>query len=442
MKRIEFIKSSALLAFSGSLLNFQKADTGLTNWAGNLRYHAKQVVYPTTVDELRKAVLEIKQGKALGSKHSFNTVADTTETLISTSKLNKVISLDTVKGLVWAEGGIKYGDLGLWIDQRGYAIHNLASLPHISVAGACATATHGSGGTTGNLSTAVEAIEIMKADGTLMMFDKSNPKFYGAVVNIGALGIVTKVALKVYPRFEVTQEVYENLPMSALKGNIDTIFGLGYSVSMFTHWLDQNINQLWVKKKVEGTFKPGPKTILGATAATTNLHPIKLNSPINCTDQMGVPGPWYERLPHFKMGFTPSNGAELQSEFFVPRKHAYEALLALEKLHPEVSPILFVTEIRSIAADELWLSPAYKQDVIAFHFTWKPETEKVMAVLPKVEAALKPFNYMPHWGKIFTIAPADLQSRYPKFKDFVALAKEMDPAGKWKNGFLERNIYS
>jgi len=171
MKRIEFIKSSALLAFSGSLLNFQKADTGLTNWAGNLRYHAKQVVYPTTVDELRKAVLEIKQGKALGSKHSFNTVADTTETLISTSKLNKVISLDTVKGLVWAEGGIKYGDLGLWIDQRGYAIHNLASLPHISVAGACATATHGSGGTTGNLSTAVEAIEIMKADGTLMMFD-------------------------------------------------------------------------------------------------------------------------------------------------------------------------------------------------------------------------------------------------------------------------------
>lgn len=442
MKRIDFIKSSALLAFSGSLLSFQRADTGLTNWAGNLRYHAKQVFYPTTVEELRKAVLEIKQGKALGSKHSFNTVADTTETLISTSKLDKVISLDKEKGLVWAEGGIKYGDLGLWIDQRGYAIHNLASLPHISVAGACATATHGSGGTTGNLSTAVEAIEIMKADGTLVMFDKSNPKFFGAVVNIGALGIVTKVALKVYPRFEVTQEVYENLPMSALKGNIDMIFGLGYSVSMFTHWLDKNINQLWVKKKVEGSFKLGPKTILGATAATTNLHPIKVNSPINCTDQMGVPGPWYERLPHFKMGFTPSNGAELQSEFFVPRKYAYDALVALEKLHPEVSPILFVTEIRSIAADELWLSPAYKQDVIAFHFTWKPETEMVMAVLPKVEAALKPFNYMPHWGKIFTIAPADLHSRYPKFKDFVALVKEMDPAGKWKNGFLELNIYS
>ena len=441
MKRKDFIKSAGMFALGSSLLNFQRADTGLTNWAGNLRYAAKHVVYPENVDQLRQAVLQIKVGKALGSKHSFNTVADTSDTLISTSKLNQVISLDLSKGIVWAEGGIKYGDLALWIDQRGYAIHNLASLPHISVAGACATATHGSGGTTGNLSTAVEAIEIMKADGTLVLFDKSNPKFYGTVVNIGALGIVTKLALKVYPRFEVTQEVYENLPMSALKDHFDEIYALGYSVSMFTHWLDKNINQLWIKKKLEGTIKPGPKTILGATAATTNLHPIKVNSPINCTDQMGIPGPWYERLPHFKMGFTPSNGAELQSEFFVPRKYAYEAIMAVEKLHQEVSPILFVTEIRSIAADELWLSPAYKQDLIAIHFTWKPEMEKVMAVLPKIEAALKPFNYMPHWGKIFTILPTDLHSRFPKLKDFLALAKEMDPAGKWKNGFLARNLY-
>ncbi len=440
MKRIEFIKSAGLLAVGTSLLNFQKADTGLTNWAGNLRYSAKNVVYPETIEQLRQAVLDIKGGKALGSKHSFNTVADTTETLISTSKLNKVLSLETTKGVVWSEAGIKYGDLALWLDQRGYAIHNLASLPHISVAGACATATHGSGGTNGNLSTAVEAIEIMKADGSLVSFDKSDPKFFGIVVNIGALGIVTKVALKVYPRFEVTQEVYENLPMSALKNHFDEIYALGYSVSMFTHWLDKNINQLWVKKKVDGTVKPGPKTIFGAIAATTNLHPIKVNSPINCTDQMGVPGPWYERLPHFKMGFTPSNGAELQSEFFVPRKYAYDAIMAVEKLHTEVSPLLFVTEIRSISADELWLSPAYKQDVIAIHFTWKPETDKVMAILPKVEAALKPFYYMPHWGKIFTMNPTELQSRYPKFNDFLALAKEMDPTGKWKNEFLNRNL--
>ncbi|MFM6938533.1 MAG: FAD-binding protein [Aquirufa sp.] len=441
MKRIEFIKSAGLMAVSGSLMHWSKVDTGLTNWAGNLRYSAKIVVYPTTIEELRAEVLQLKGGKALGSKHSFNTVADTTETLISTSKLNKVLSIDTEKSWVWAEGGIKYGDLCLYIDQRGYAIHNLASLPHISVAGACATATHGSGGTTGNLSSAVEALEIMQADGKLIQLDKSHPAFYGSVVNIGALGIVTKVALKIYPRFQVTQEVYENLPMSALKDHFDEIYSMGYSVSMFTHWLDKNINQLWVKKKVEGEVKLGPASVFGASAAKTNLHPIKVNSPINCTDQMGVPGPWYERLPHFKMGFTPSNGAELQSEFFVPRKHAYEAIMAVEALHPSISPILFVTEIRSIAADDLWLSPAYKQDVIAIHFTWKPMNKEVIAVLPILEKALSPFAYMPHWGKLFTMAPADLHARYPKFKDFLALAKEMDPNGKWRNEFLNRNIY-
>jgi xylitol oxidase len=313
-------------------------------------------------------------------------------------------------------------------------------LPHISVAGACATATHGSGGKTGNLSSAVRAIEIMKADGTLVQWDRTNPEFYGAVVNIGALGIVTKLALAIQPTFQVTQEVYENLPMSALEHHFDEIYSAGYSVSMFTHWLDKNINQVWVKKKVGDVV---PKTnFYGATPATTNLHPIKVNSPVNCTDQMGVPGPWYERLPHFKMGFTPSNGAELQTEFFVPRENAYKAIMAVESLHEIVSPVLFVTEVRSIAADELWLSPAYKKDVIAIHFTWKQEVEKVMKVIPQLEAKLRPLGAMPHWGKIFTMPAAEVQSRYPKFKDFVALAKKMDPQGKWKNAFLQRNIYS
>lgn len=444
MNRQEFLQKSSLLALGSTILafssSFKTPDTGLTNWAGNLRYSAKNVVYPTTIEELRAKVLKIKGGKALGSQHSFNTVADTTETLISTSKLNKVLSIDKDKMWVWVEGGIKYGTLGLYIDERGYAIHNLASLPHISVAGACATATHGSGGKTGNLSSAVRAIELMKSDGTLVQFDQTNPEFYGAVVNIGALGIVTKLALAIQPTFQVTQEVYENLPMSALEHHFDEIYAAGYSVSMFTHWLDKNINQVWVKKKVGDVV---PKTnFYGATPATTNLHPIKVNSPVNCTDQMGVPGPWYERLPHFKMGFTPSNGAELQTEFFVPRENAYKAIMAEESLHEIISPVLFVTEVRSIAADELWLSPAYKKEVIAIHFTWKQEVEKVMKVIPQVEAKLSPLGAMPHWGKIFTMPAAEVQSRYPKFKDFLALAKKMDPQGKWKNAFLQRNIYS
>lgn len=444
MNRQKFLLNMSTLTLGGTILQlstaFKTPDTGLTNWAGNLRYSAKKVVYPKTVAELKTAILSLKGGKALGSQHSFNKVADTTETLISSAKLDKVLSIDTKNLLVWCEGGIKYGMLGLYLEKRGYALHNLASLPHISVAGACATATHGSGIKNGNLSSAVRAIELMKADGSTVVWDEKNPEFYGAVVNIGALGIVTRMALAIQPTYQVTQEVYENLPMNALEKHFDDIYSAGYSVSMFTHWLDRTINQVWVKKKVGEQY---PTTHFhGATPAKTNLHPIKVNSPVNCTDQMGVPGPWYERLPHFKMGFTPSNGAELQTEFFIPRKYAYQAIMAVESLHEVISPVLFVTEIRSIAADAFWLSPAYKQDVIAIHFTWKQEVDKVMQVIPQVEAKLKPFGAMPHWGKIFTMPATELQSRYPKFKDFRALAKKMDPKGVWKNEFLERNLYT
>ena len=446
MDRQNFIKNSSILTLG---LSFSKLYSPLlmkdenvgTNWAGNLAYSAKNIVFPKTIDELQKEVLKINNGKALGSRHSFNNVADTQTTLISTSYLDKIISIDTKQSLVWIEPGIKYGTLGIYLDSKGFALHNLASLPHISVAGACATATHGSGDGNGNLSTAVQALEIMKADGTILKLNKNDPEFYGAVVNLGALGIVTKMALSIQPSFQVTQEVFENLPMSQLEQNFDAIYKAGYSVSMFTHWIDKNITQVWVKKRVDAKPTPKLKNFFGATAATTNLHPIKVNSPINCTDQMGVPGPWYDRLPHFKMGFTPSNGAELQSEFFVPRQHAYKAIMAVESLHKIIYPSLYVTEIRSIAADNFWLSPAYQQDMIAIHFTWKPETEKVMKILPLIEEKLKPFNYRPHWGKLFTIAPSALQSRYPKFKDFLAMAKKMDPQGKWKNNFLNRNIY-
>ncbi|CAM3698842.1 FAD-binding protein [Aquirufa aurantiipilula] len=437
MNRQEFIKQSSIL-FMASQLHIP--NTSETNWAGNLTYSAKKIVYPTSIEELRKEVLAAKQPKALGSKHSFNTIANSTDTLISTSKLDKLLSIDRQKMWVWVESGIKYGTLGLLLDKEGFALHNLASLPHISVAGACATATHGSGDKNGNLSSAVRGIELMKSDGTIERWEQGHPDFNGVVVNLGALGIVTKMALAIQPKFEVSQFVFENLSMNQLKDHFNEIYQEGYSVSMFTHWENKNINQLWIKKRSDAKNIHPVKEYFGATAATSHLHPIKINSPINCTDQMGISGPWYERLPHFKMGFTPSNGAELQAEYFVPRKFAYQAIMAVEAIHSIFVPYLFVTEIRSIAADELWLSPAYQQDMIAIHFTWKPDTKNVLAVLPKIEAALEPFEVKPHWGKLFTMSPKKLQARYPKFKDFQALAKRLDPQGRCRNEFLNRNL--
>lgn len=440
MKRGTFLQKSGLGLLALGLFkwpNMQQVELE-ANWAGNLTYHRKELFAPKTREELIEVVKKIKNGKALGSKHSFSEVADTNQSHISLVYLNKVLELDEKNGIVWVESGIRYGTLGKWLDAKGYAVHNLASLPHISVMGAVSTGTHGSGDKNGNLSTTVAALEIIKADGSAVLLTENDPQFYGAVVSLGALGIMYKVALKIQPKFEVTQHVYENLPMSQLKDHFDEVFGAGYSVSLFTHWLDKNINQVWIKRRADRNYSALGSTFLGASAATKNLHPIKVNSPINCTDQMGVPGPWYERLPHFKMDFTPSNGAELQSEFFVPRNMAYRAIMAIESMHKEIYPILYVTELRSIAADKFWMSPAYNQDMIAIHFTWKPLTEQVMQILPKIEAKLSPFGGKPHWGKISTISGDALSKRYVKWNEFKKLRKEMDPTNKWTNAYLRR----
>lgn len=333
MKRNEFLKKSGIGLMALGMYKWpalQQVELE-SNWAGNLTYHRKELFAPKSRAELIDVVKKIKNGKALGSKHSFNTVADTTASHISLVYLNSILSLDETNQLVWVESGIRYGTLGKWLDARGYALHNLASLPHISVMGAVSTGTHGSGDKNGNLSSAVSAIELIKADGTAVLLTDKDPLFYGAVIGLGALGVIYKVALKIQPRFEVTQHVFENLPMSKLKDQFDAIFGSGYSVSLFTHWLDKTINQVWIKRRTDQSYAALGNDFLGAKAAISNLHPIKVNSPINCTEQMGVPGPWYERLPHFKMDFTPSNGAELQSEFFVPRKWAYQAIMADRK---------------------------------------------------------------------------------------------------------------
>jgi alditol oxidase len=213
-------------------------------------------------------------------------------------------------------------------------------------------------------------------------------------------------------------------------------------VSIFTDWQKKRINELWIKSRTEPdhSFHAVP-TFFGAKLASKNLHPIAELSAENCTEQMGVPGSWYERLPHFRMGFTPSAGKELQSEYFVPRKHAVEAILAVERLRQQIGPTLLITEIRAIAADELWLSPCYKQPSVTIHFTWKQDWPAVQKLLPLIEKELAPFNPRPHWGKLFTISPATLRSRYEKLPDFIQLAAKHDPQGKFRNEFLNKNIF-
>jgi xylitol oxidase len=447
MNRKKFLKTTGCAVIGAGLAGLsacsrsEKKQLDLVNWAGNLQYHAGNIIYPSSPDEIQKAVKSLPIFKTLGSRHSFSTIADTSGTLIATDRLDKIIGLNEEKNLVWCESGVRYGTLAVWLDNMGYALHNLASLPHISVAGACMTATHGSGDRCGNLSSAVRAFEFITPAGEVIQMDQSHPDFYGAVVNLGAIGVVTKIALAIQPTFQVAQFVFEDLSMDLLRDNFDAIFQSGYSVSLFTHWTNRKINQVWVKRRLDESYDQSLDEFFGTKPAKTHLHPIKVNSPVNCTDQMGIPGKWFERLPHFKMGFTPSNGAELQTEFFVPRDRATQAIFAVESLQKQITPALFVTEIRSIAADELWMSPAYKQDVVAIHFTWKPLPEQVMAVIPEIQNVLAAFNAIPHWGKIATWKATELSSRLPRFGDFKNLVRKYDPSGKLKNDFLNEKIF-
>ena len=445
MKKRTFIKLSSALVAAPLIAPFESwaQNEKLKNWAGNLEYSTSKIDYPKSLEEVPQIVKKHSKLKVLGTRHCFNAIADSKYNFISLREMKKIVSLDANAKTVTVEGGIKYGELCPWLNDKGFALHNLASLPHISVAGAITTATHGSGVRNKNLCGPVEALEIVTADGDVINLSKKDgEKFYAAVVGLGAIGVITKVTLNIQPTFMMRQWVYIKMPLQQMKEHFDEIVSSGYSVSLFTDWQNESINEVWIKSLVDDASNAeAKKDFFGAAPATKNVHPIIELPAENCTEQMGVPGTWYERLPHFKMGFTPSSGKELQAEYFVPHEHAVEAIQAIQKMGKEIGPHLFISEIRTIDADDFWMSPCYKQPSVTIHFTWKQEWNAVSKLLPAIEKELAPFNAKPHWGKLFTMSPSTLASRYQKMNDFKKVVAEFDSKGKFRNEFLEKNIY-
>lgn len=446
MNKRQFLKTSGAL-LTGSVLSRlvagEQPSAARTNWAGNYQYSTDHLLLPKSVEEVQQAVKSCNKLKALGARHSFNGIADSREKQISLKLLDQM-SLDPKARTVTVGAGVTYGKLAPYIDGQGFAVHNLASLPHVSVAGACATATHGSGSRNGNLSTAVSGLEIVTADGEVVNLSrqKDGERFPGAAVALGGLGVVTKVTLDVQPTFKVRQVVYENLSLAHLEDHLDDIFSSAYSVSLFTDWQNHRATQVWIKRRVEpgASFDFAPE-FYGAKLAAQKLHPVAGHSAESCTEQMGIAGPWYERLPHFRMNFTPSSGAELQAEYFVPRDRGYEAILAVEKLRDQITPHLFISELRTIDADNLWMSTCYQRPSMTIHFTFKPEWPAVKQLLPKIEEQLARFEARPHWAKLFTVPPSRLKSLYARLPDYQELLKGYDPRGKFRNEFLNTNIY-
>lgn len=416
-----------------------------TNWAGNYTYQAIHLRPAQTIAEAQEIVAASCKVRVLGSRHSFNSIADSEETQLSLAPLNKVLAINAANMRVEVEGGIRYGDLAPVLEEHGLALANLASLPHISVAGAVATATHGSGSDTGNLATAVVAMDVITVSGEIVHLsrDADGDTFAGAVVNLGALGVVARMTLEVEPTYQVRQDVYSGLSHDVLASDFDAIFGAAKSVSVFTDWRGPTTKAVWLKQVVDAQSGPGaaPAEFFGARAAMQNQHPLPGGDATVCTPQMGVPGAWHERLPHFRMAFTPSNGAEIQAEYFLPRDNAARAIAAMRQHGDRLAPILMISELRTIAADNLWLSPAHRGPCLAIHFTFKRDWEAIQTVLPAIEASLEPLGAVPHWGKVTTMSPAAVMRSYGRLGDFRDLARAHDPLGKCRNEFVERYVF-
>lgn len=411
------------------------------NWAGNYNYRASRIHRPTSMDELRTIIAAAPKVHGLGTRHSFNDIADSGE-LVSLDLLDHGIEIDRDARTVTVSAGTQYGTLALALEREGLALHNMASLPHISVAGAIATATHGSGDANGNLATAVSALELVTSDGELLRASREDANFAGKVVSLGALGVITRITIDVQPSYLVRQEVFERLDWDVLFDRFDAVTSSADSVSLFTDY-SETVNQVWQKRRVNPEhLQPLQNDFLGAAAAPGSVHPVATLSGDPCTDQMGVPGAWHERLPHFRMDATPSHGEEIQSEYIIPRRYAVPALQAVRDLGAAIRPHLLTSEIRTIAADDLWMSTAYRTDCVCIHFTWKPDAASVARVLPDIETVLAPFEPRPHWGKLFDGHAIDFDARYEHLHDFRRLADRLDPRGAFRNAFLEQHVFS
>jgi alditol oxidase len=406
----------------------------IRNWAGNITFTATELHRPASLAELQQLVRGSAWVKALGTGHSFNRIADTAGTLVSVAGLPRLLELDSERGLVRLSAGSCYGELTGFLDRHGFALPNLGSLPHISVAGACATGTHGSGDGNGILATAVRGQRLVTGGGELVELAADQPDFAGTVVHLGALGVVTELTLALVPAFEIRQYVYEDLPLATLAERFGEITGAGYSVSVFTRW--QDTAAVWIKSRAA---RPGG-AFLGARPAAGPRHPMADGDPESATEQLGRPGRWQQRLPHFRLEFTPSHGEEIQSEYFVDRAQVGSAIELIRSLAGKLAPVLLVSELRTVAADRLWLSPCYQRDRVALHFTWIRNADAVASLVAELEARLAPLAAVPHWGKNFGTPPSALAELHPRLADFAALAGRLDPAGQFANDFLRRNV--
>ena len=429
------------------------------NWAKTV-YYNHTIHYPKTVEEIQHILQYHAKIRVLGSMHSFNNITKLPQEFngvyISMSNMNQVIKCCRGER-VTIQPGITFGELGEYLHERNFGFHNMASLPHITVGGAISTGTHGAGVFNGNLASHVMQVKLISADGKLRTYRiGQDPEFQHIPVSFGLAGIIVEIELDIVPDYDIQQCIYENLPFNTIKkSDYKTAFSSAYSFSIFTQWKNRKFTSIWAKYRLRKGRNGNEESIM---IDCPDMNKIKPSSnkvhPLPGGDTSFVSGgigknykePGYVGLPHFLMEGVPSQGEELQSEYFVS-SHMFDVVIEVLFHHFEENPklydLLYVSEMRFVAGDKLTLSPQHVLgSSIGFHFTWKKEFDQVVDALKGIENVLKPYNALPHMGKLFTMTGRELEGKYGQrnlraFQSFVA---PLDPLKKFVNPFLQNLI--
>lgn len=411
----------------------EKRSLMLSNWGGNLVYGSGAIEAPATIEELSEI---IRSGKVrpIGTMHSFSKVVVGEGTLVSAAGLAFEPALDKASSTVKVSAATRFGDLALFLEKNGVALKNMGSLPHISIAGAAATGTHGSGDKNQILSSSLSAYSFLNSKGELVRYQRGDENFEACRVGLGAYGLWVSVELDVVPSFQIRQDVYLDIPWEVFYEDPTNLTSAGYSVSLFTKWGEVSIDQVWVKAL------PGDKAglpIAGISPEKTSRKELAPGVGDNLTQQGGVEGPWLDRLPHFRLDATPSAGNEIQTEYFIQRKNIVGAVKAVNKIAEQINHTLIITEVRTIAQDDAWLSPMNRGDSVALHFTWVNDTPAVDKAVAALEEVLAEFDPIPHWGKVHHFDKSKLEKVHARLGKARAVFDELDPEGVFNTEYLK-----
>ncbi|KAI1700234.1 d-arabinono-1,4-lactone oxidase domain-containing protein [Ditylenchus destructor] len=363
----------------------------LHNWGNNFRFSTQNIQYPTSVEEVQQIVRNANKLRVVGTRHSFSKIADSPNTMLSTLALKNIIGFDPTVPSITVQAGITYTDLNPFLPNYG----------------------------------------------------PNDPELKAIAVGLGAFGVITQVELEVEPTFNLTNYVFVNMPEQDIYDHFDEIENLGYSVQLFTDFSTPGVwDQVWVWVRSDENSNVGNmQNLYGATRTHEQVTAIEALPPTYLMEQ-GKEQPWYYGLVDYHLGLSGFDGAEIQSEYFMPYENAIPAIQAVSNFSDLIAPRVYTMLIRTIKGDDLWMSESFNETTVAIHFTWKPNMTAVMEVLPQIEQALLPYGARPHWGKVFAQGPETYLHRYPKLNQWKQLAETLDPTHKFRNKFLEDTVFT